>query len=69
MTPEEFEENVRIITGDPNWSLPDDEDNNVSNPQSSPLVQPTQPLWKLRILVLSLVMMNSPSSVLNSLKR
>ena len=34
MTPEEFEENVRIITGDPNWSLPDDEDNNVSNPKN-----------------------------------
>ena len=26
MTPEEFEENVRIITGDPNWSLDGDED-------------------------------------------
>ena len=25
MTPEEFEENVRIITGDPNWSLDDDD--------------------------------------------
>ena len=44
MTPEEFEENVRIITGDPNWSLPDDEDNNVSNLQSSSLVQPTESL-------------------------
>ena len=39
MTPEEFEENVRIITGDPNWSLPDDEDNNVSN-LSFPLGNP-----------------------------
>lgn len=23
MTPAEFEENARIITGDPTWSLPD----------------------------------------------
>ena len=26
MTPAEFEENARIITGDPTWSLPDDID-------------------------------------------
>ena len=25
MTPEEFEENARIITGDPTWSLSDDD--------------------------------------------
>ena len=25
MTPEEFEENARIITGDPTWSLDDDD--------------------------------------------
>jgi hypothetical protein len=31
MTPEEFEENVRIITGDPNWSLDDDEDDIVTH--------------------------------------
>ena len=29
MTPEEFEENVRIITGDPNWSLDDEDDDNI----------------------------------------
>ena len=38
MTPEEFEENVRIITGDPNWSLPDDDDDIVTHPENAPLV-------------------------------
>ena len=50
MTPEEFEENARIITGDPTWSLGDDDDcltllmaareglcNCVSNRETSPL--------------------------------
>ena len=38
MTPEEFEENVRIITGDPTWSLDDDDDNNVTHPQIDSLM-------------------------------
>ena len=38
MTTEEFEENIRIITGDPNWSLLDDEDDNDTHLETAPLV-------------------------------
>ena len=49
MTPEEFEENARIITGDPTWSLTDDDDdclteglcNCVSSRETSPLLKVT----------------------------
>ena len=48
MSPEEFEENARIITGDPTWSLTDDDDclteglcNCVSSRETSPLLKVT----------------------------
>ncbi|AIX32756.1 hypothetical protein Syn7803US4_55 [Synechococcus phage ACG-2014f] len=42
MTPEEFEENARIITGDPTWSL--DDDVTVEEVSQSPLANPLKPV-------------------------
>lgn len=43
MTPEEFEENARIITGDPTWSLTGD-DVTVEEVAQSPLANPLEPV-------------------------
>ncbi|AIX31685.1 hypothetical protein Syn7803US42_57 [Synechococcus phage ACG-2014f] len=42
MTPEEFEENARIITGDPTWSL--DDDVTVEEVAQPPLANPLKPV-------------------------
>ena len=42
MTPEEFEENARIITGDPTWSL--DDDVTVDQVAHTPLANPPKPV-------------------------
>ena len=46
MTPEEFEENARIITGDPTWSLDNEETNCcVIEPSND---HKSDPIWVCR---------------------